>query len=279
MKQEAPLRNALWTGPRKLEHIEKLTRREILLESKRVADTGESPLLAIVDGLAASLQRLRFQAPVSHVYCPAEYARSPYAIYLNRYGRAPREIVLLGMNPGPFGMAQTGVPFGDVASVRDWLGIEAPVGKPAREHPKRPVAGFACHRSEVSGQRMWGWAKARFQTPERFFNRFFIANYCPLLFLEASGRNLTPDKLPLEQRRPLLAHCDQALRQTIEYLNPRVVLGVGKFAEQRAHEALTGLPVEVGCIPHPSPASPAANRGWEQQANEALAKYGEPLTG
>ena len=36
-----------------------------------------------------------------------------------------KRVVFLGMNPGPFGMAQVGVPFGEVAAVRDWLRIDA----------------------------------------------------------------------------------------------------------------------------------------------------------
>ena len=35
-----------------------------------------------------------------------------------------KEAVFLGMNPGLWGMAQTGVPFGTVSLVRDWMGIE-----------------------------------------------------------------------------------------------------------------------------------------------------------
>jgi single-strand selective monofunctional uracil DNA glycosylase len=178
--------------------------------------------------------------------------------------------VLLGMNPGPFGMAQTGVPFGEVALVRDWLGIEAPVARPKREHPKRPVAGFACTRSEVSGQRLWGWARERFGSPERFFERFFVANYCPLAFMEESGRNITPDKLARAEREALFAVCDRALVRTVEALRPRVVVGIGNFAAQRAAAALQRSGVAVGSAPHPSPASPAANRGWAAQMDRAL---------
>ena len=127
-----------------------------------------------------------------------------------RFG-APVRVLYFGMNPGPFGMAQTGVPFGEVAAVRDWLGIEAPVERPAREHPKRRVEGFACRRSEVSGARLWGWARARFGTPERFFARFFVWNWCPLGFLADSGANLTPAELPAAERRALEAVCDRAL--------------------------------------------------------------------
>ena len=231
-------------------------------------------LTDITDALVAELQGLTFGPPVSHVYNPLVYARAPYDLYLKRYGASPKEAVFVGMNPGPWGMAQTGVPFGEVGLVRDWLGIRAPVGKPPGEHPARPVLGLDCTRSEVSGRRVWGWVRGRFGAPEHFFSRFFIANYCPLLFMEASGRNRTPDRLPAAERRPLLAACDTALRRTVEFLEPRLVIGVGRFAESRAREALAGLDVEVGVVAHPSPANPTANRGWEALADQALVSLG-----
>ena len=171
-------------------------------------------------------------------------------------------------------MAQTGVPFGTVDLVRNWLGIEGRVDKPACEHPKRPVLGFDVAREEISGQRFWGWARKRFGTPDRFFERFFVANYCPLVFMEASGRNRTPDKLPVEEKRELFRHCDQALRRVVQTLEPGLIIGVGKFAEQRAVAALSDLDVRVGRILHPSPASPVANRGWSQQAERQMASLG-----
>lgn len=231
-------------------------------------------LLDIADALAAELRTLRFGSPVAYVYNPLEYAREAHSEYVRRYGRGRREVVLLGMNPGPWGMAQTGVPFGEVSLVRDWLGIDVPVGKPDREHPKRPIAGFACERSEVSGARLWGWARDTCVTPARFFSRFFVANYCPLSFLEESGRNRTPDKLPVEERLPLLAACDEALRKTVKHFKPKFVIGVGTFAERRALSALEGMSVTVGRILHPSPASPAANRGWATRATAELADLG-----
>lgn len=231
-------------------------------------------LKTVTDQLVTEVERLRFSAPVTHVYNPLVYARKPYDRYLELYGAAPKQVVLVGMNPGPFGMAQTGVPFGDVAMVRDWLGVSGPVDKPDREHPKRPVQGYGCPRSEVSGTRLWGWARDLFGTPDRFFSRFFVANYCPLCFMEESGRNRTPDKLAPEERKRLFAACDRALRRTIDYLQPSIVLGVGKFAESRAVEALSGLEVTVGTVLHPSPASPAANRGWAQAATKTLESYG-----
>lgn len=227
--------------------------------------------------LSGRLARIAFGPPVAHVYDPVVYACVPHRAYLERYGSPPREIVLVGMNPGPWGMAQTGVPFGEVSMVRDWLGIDGPVGHPPSEHPARPVSGFSCRRSEVSGRRLWGWAADTFGTPEAFFSRFFVANYCPLAFFDGAGRNLTPDRLPADQRTPVVAACDQALRETVLCLRPALVVGIGRFAESRARAALAGLDVQVGGITHPSPASPKANRGWEAQVRTELEQLGVAL--
>ncbi len=155
-----------------------------------------NPLLEAARALSDELALLEFPPPIAHVYDPHRYAWAPYEQYVTRYGKAPKRVVLLGMNPGPFGLMQTGVPFGEVAAVRDWMGIRAPVERPADEHAKRIIQGFDCHRSEVSGRRLWGWAALRFGSAENFFKDWFVLNYCPLALLEESGRNFTPDKLP-----------------------------------------------------------------------------------
>ncbi len=237
-------------------------------------------LLQISDDLSADLAPLTFGPPVTHVYNPLAYARAPHRAYLERYGHGPKEVLLVGMNPGPWGMAQTGVPFGAVPAVRDWLGLDDWTLEAVPEvHPKRPITGLDCTRDEVSGQRVWGWARDTFGTPERFFERFFIGNYLPLIFLEASGRNRTPDKLPAAERKALLEPCDRALRRLTKTLSPRLVVGVGVWAEQRARAALDGLGVPIGRILHPSPASPLANRGWAPRATEQLRALGVDLPG
>lgn len=234
-------------------------------------------LITTADDLSKSVDGLPFTQPITHVYNPLQYARASYADYVERYGAGVKEVILLGMNPGPWGMAQTGIPFGEVNAVRDWLGIESPIGQPARLHPKRPVLGFDCTRSEVSGQRVWGWARDTFHTPEQFFLRFFIANYCPLIFFDADGKNRTPDKIRQKERLPLLVACDRALRRTVSILQPSFVIGFGRFAEARAFEALSDMNVRVSAIPHPSPANPQANRGWKQLASETLVQLGIDL--
>ena len=221
-------------------------------------DTMES----IITSLSEQVGAMRFAAPVAHVYNPIDYARDPYLKYCKAYGRGHKVAVFLGMNPGPWGMAQTGIPFGDASMVTQWLDISGKVDRPAKEHPKRPISGFQCPRGEVSGQRLWGWAKSRFGRPGRFFSRFWVANYCPLVFMEDSGRNRTPDKLKKAEKRLLFNACDEALRRTIDLLKPEHVIGIGNFAFQQAKTALVDMDIQIGRISHPSPANPKANQGW-----------------
>src|SRR2546421_865433 len=226
-------------------------------------------LIVAARRLRDAVDKLTFDAPVTHVYNPLRYAWRAHEIYLQRYGNNPKRVLFLGMNPGPFGMAQTGVPFGQIAAVRAWLDIETKIDRPPNEHPKRPVTGFDCHRSEVSGERLWGLFAKRFGAAENFFRDHFVANYCPLAFLEESGRNRTPDKLPPRERQALFAECDTHLRAIIRILKSEWLIGVGEFAFQRAREVLeTSVrhrtnsprrPPQIGRILHPSPACPASN--------------------
>lgn len=224
--------------------------------------------------LSKGVDELSFAKPVTHVYNPLTYAAKSHRLYLEKYGAGPREVLFLGMNPGPWGMAQTGIPFGEITLARDWLGLEAPVKKPRIEHPKRPVQGFACARREVSGGRLWGWARDHFTKPEAFFKKFMVLNYCPLVFMEESGRNRTPDKLPRDERDALFALCDEAFDKLVTFYQPRWVIGVGTFAENRAKMVLGQRPLQIGRILHPSPASPAANRDWAGTAHKQLRELG-----
>jgi single-strand selective monofunctional uracil DNA glycosylase len=231
-------------------------------------------LITAARRLRAATVRLKFEPPVTHVYNPLVYAWEGHDAYLGRFGTTCKRVVFLGMNPGPFGMAQTGVPFGEVAVVRDWLRIECVVGKPQCEHPRRPIAGFACHRSEVSGRRLWGLFAERFGAPEQFFAEHLVVNYCPLAFLETSGSNRTPDKLSASERAALFAACDRHLRAVIACLQPEWVIGIGDFATKRAQEVFGNTGLKLGRILHPSPASPTANRNWKELATQQLQALG-----
>ncbi|TVQ89239.1 MAG: single-strand selective monofunctional uracil-DNA glycosylase [Deltaproteobacteria bacterium] len=231
-------------------------------------------LLDLGAALRDQLAPLRFGHPVTHVYNPLDHAWELHRAYLERFGGGTGRVVLLGMNPGPWGMAQTGVPFGEISAVRDWMGLQGQVRQPSDPHPKRPIQGLSCTRSEVSGRRLWGWAQERFGSAERFFKDFFVLNYCPLSFMEASGRNRTPNKLPASERDPLFTLCDASLRAKVQALRPRMLIGVGAFAEQRAKQVVGDLQVPIGRVLHPSPASPAANKGWAEAAEKQLQELG-----
>jgi single-strand selective monofunctional uracil DNA glycosylase len=235
-----------------------------------------SKLTASTKRLASVLRDLEFSPPVDCVYRTLDYAWEPHRQYLERYGSGTKRVVFLGMNPGPFGMAQTGVPFGEVAAVRDWMGIETQVGKPAYEHPKRPIEGFGCTRSEVSGRRLWGLFSERFENAGDFFKDHFVLNYCPLVWMSATGANLTPDKLSAAEMAPVEAACQKHLQEVIALLKPSWLIGVGGFAEERLKRAAEacGSKAVVGRVLHPSPASPAANRGWAEAAERQLAGLG-----
>ena len=232
------------------------------------------PLVDSAKRLRDAVGRLRFAEPVSYVYNPLDYAWAAHEVYLRQYGGPGKRVLFLGMNPGPFGMAQTGVPFGEIAAVRDWLKIVAKVGKPPLEHSKRPVQGFDCPRSEVSGQRLWGLFAKRFASAPDFFKEHLVVNYCPLAFMESTGRNRTPDKLPTAEREALFRACDEHLREAVHILKPEWIIGVGDFAMKRAEEVVPKGSVKIGRILHPSPASPAANRDWPGAATRQLIELG-----
>lgn len=236
--------------------------------------TTANHLIALAQELAEACDRLSFAQPVACVYNPLRYAQAAWATYCRRYATGPRPVLFLGMNPGPFGMVQTGIPFGDPGQVREFLHIDTGVEPPARQHPRRPVQGFACRRGEVSGRRLWSALALRFGSAEALFQQHFVVNWCPLAFLDDGGRNLTPDKLPLAERSTLEALCDRHLARQTEVLATHTVVGIGTFAAARARKALAGTTIRVVDVPHPSPASPLANRGWEPLFRAALAKAG-----
>ena len=235
--------------------------------------TSES-LISAAQRLSASVRKLKFAAPVRHVYNPLDYAWRAHELYLRNYGNTPKRVIFLGMNPGPFGMAQTGIPFGQIAAVRDWLGITAKIDKPRKEHPKRSVLGFDCHRSEMSGERLWGLFQKLFGTAKNFFREHIVINYCPLAFLESTGRNRTPDKLPPRERAKLFAACDEHLREVVRILEAEWLIGVGDFAAKRAHSVFTDSSPHIGQILHPSPACPASNNDWSGKVTAQLRELG-----
>lgn len=229
-------------------------------------------ILSALEQQRLACDRMSFGRPVDTVYNPYDYAWDAVRLFVETYATGPRRVLFLGMNPGPWGMAQTGVPFGEVAAVRDWMRLVPKVRAPAKHHPARPVEGLACPRSEVSGRRFWGLMGARYTSAQDFFRGHFVLNYCPLMFVSATGANLTPDKLPAREQQPLLAACDAALAGVIAALRPEFLVGVGGFAETALRRVAPDA--RVARLLHPSPASPAANRDWAGAAIRQLVTAG-----
>ncbi len=225
--------------------------------------------------LRDSCSSLRFSAPVAYTYNSLAYAITGYEAYVERYVTAPVEVLYLGMNPGPFGMAQTGVPFGEVGAVSGWLGLHALIGQPHPMHPKRPIEGFSCPRTEVSGRRLWGLFEELYGSAECFFQQCFVANFIPLIWMTKSGANITPDKLPRDERERVETLCHEHLVELIRILQPRCLIGVGAYALKQLEKAasqLDGDEYTLGTILHPSPASPIANKHWPARPKEQIAE-------
>ncbi len=232
-------------------------------------------LISLTLTLKEAVDRHTLPPSVGASYNPLSYAWPVHEAYIRRYGASRKRVLFLGINPGPFGMAQTGVPFGEIEAVRDFLKLEGAIGKPEREHPKRPILGFACKRSEVSGRRLWGLFKERFGSADNFFKEHYVINYCPLLLLTPSACNMTPDKLPAADFKALMAPCDSHLKGAIELLQPDWVVSIGGLIAKRSEKLLAKLPVSCAQILHPSPASPKANQGnWGLLATQQLQEQG-----
>lgn len=145
--------------------------------------------------LNEKLGTLSFTSPVQFVYNPVKYAFDMYAAFLRKYCNSEKKILLLGMNPGPWGMVQTGIPFGEINMVKDWYKIEARINKPQRECPEREVMGLNCSRTEISGKRIYDFFKNISETPEVFFQDTYLYNFCPLALMQNGGKNITPSSL------------------------------------------------------------------------------------
>lgn len=205
---------------------------------------------------------------VAHVTNPLDYAWGFHEQFIDKWSGFGATTLLLGMNPGPYGMAQTGVPFGATAMARDILQIEErDVKTPPDAHPKRPIEGLSMERQEVSGTRFWSMLSDHYGSTEAIFSNIFVVNHCPLLILGETGRNVTPVDLPKSTIEPVLKACDRHLKSVVDIMGIETVVGVGNYAKKRAQSVLTD--VHIDAMWHPSPASPLANRngGADWRAN------------
>ncbi|XP_022186401.2 single-strand selective monofunctional uracil DNA glycosylase isoform X2 [Nilaparvata lugens] len=220
---------------------------------------------------------LLLRSTVEYIYNPLEYAYDVHKNFVHKYCSSSKKILFLGMNPGPWGMMQTGVPFGDVISVKKWLKITGVIRKPLKEHRLRPVSGFDCKRIEVSGKRFWAFAQQLSHgNPALFFSNCFVHNYFPLVLMTESGKNVTPADLKPAEKKELESVCDESLCSVIDLLQIEVIIAIGRYTEKRVNAALKKTPknVHVVYIMHPSPRNPKSNQEWMPNVINCLSENG-----
>ncbi|PSN56774.1 hypothetical protein C0J52_02685, partial [Blattella germanica] len=218
----------------------KLLMAIIIEKSTALSDT----LLAIERKQCCKLESLHFSSPIEFIYNPLEYAYDLHSKFVHRFCNSPKIILFLGMNPGPWGMSQTGIPFGEIQVVKEWLKLSGTVGHPVKEHPSRQVLGLDCKRSEISGKKFWGFFQNLCGEPETFFQHSFVYNYCPFAFMTETGKNITPAELKISERQAINEICDEALCDVLRLLEVEIIIAIGRFAETRAAKAVKGTELE-----------------------------------
>lgn len=224
-------------------------------------------------------QELTFNEKVETYYNPLTYALPVHEAYLNKFGNEPKQAFFLGMNPGPWGMAQTGIPFTDPYIARDWMDLpQKSVGTPKNEREDRPVKGWESERKEASGQRLHGYFRRLYGSLESFFEIGIVQNYCPLVMYANDGTNLTPEDLLKDDREKIFKACGPYIEQLLHFYEPEVLVGIGRFGQRRLANVADLSQEEVFYLPHPSPASPIATRNggdyWRNLVKETLEEAG-----
>lgn len=66
-------------------------------------------LHAIESQMSLELKTINFPNNIVAIYNPLEYAEAIHCEYMSKYLDGIKKVLFIGMNPGPFGMCQTGV--------------------------------------------------------------------------------------------------------------------------------------------------------------------------
>ncbi|XP_055849953.1 single-strand selective monofunctional uracil DNA glycosylase [Episyrphus balteatus] len=221
--------------------------------------------------LNKELANLKFPN-ITHVYNPIEYAFDLHCQYLKKYLNGPKKMLLIGMNPGPNGMAQNGVPFGNTNTVKNLMKIEGQVEQPPSLHPKRPVTGLACKTEEPSGVRIWTLIGKLAGSLEIFSQQCFMHNFCPLAFFDVQGKNITPGELKGDVKAEVRNICLKYLEQEIQLIQPEIIIAIGSYVgdcmKRLAKQSIyIGSNIKILQLAHPSPRS-VNNNNWPEKATE-----------
>lgn len=229
-------------------------------------------LIDLTEEFNKKLNELQFDFD-GFVYNPLNYASLLHNQFLNRNTNTIDNL-FMGMNPGPFGMAQNGVPFGATSKVKDFLKINGSVDLVLDAHPKLPIVGLEMKREEESGKRFWSVMEEIYGNCEEFFKHSFATNYCPLAFIDkgSTAKNITPDKLSKQDQKKIELVCDEFLEKQINILKPKRIIAIGRYSEKMALKNKDKI--EVLYLFHPSPANPKGFSYWKEgKAKEDIEKW------
>ena len=234
--------------------------------------TFKKKLINLTEAFNNKLNKIHFSF-TGIIYNPLDYAKDNYYEYLQNYVNEYIDNIFLGMNPGPYGMVQTGIPFGEINYVKNYLKINNTVNKPKTEHCKKIITGMNTERSEISGFRFWSLIKSKYQTAELFAEKNAVLNYCPLCFIENTqkGKNITPEMLSKSDKNQINICCDEYLKNIIMLIQPKKLIGIGSYAYKRFCKVST-LPTFY--MLHPSPLNPKANKNWIENEKNFLIENG-----
>jgi len=261
-----------------------------------VVNTVADQILAASDRLS---ERLAALPPVGDLVAldPTRYCRSAWAAYLQMAARLGC-VLVVGMNPGPHGMAQTGVPFTD-----PWIVDELDLQAPRADVPPAdiPAVGSWRHRShrargvlgskrEESAKRLWPLlreicapyaavgpsADKIAEATRRVCNEVLLVNALPICWLDPAGKNVSAEQVekraPAQVREGLRDLVNEWLQAVADILRPAAVIGVGRWAREFVTDLdvdhFVEIPFRDG-IKHPSP-SAGSEAAWRAEAEPIL---------
>jgi len=195
------------------------------------------------------------------VWNPALYALDIYQEYLTKFPPEPGAILALGLNPGPYGMAQTGIPFTDCRTASGALGMEMTIpGKAPDDLISRLKKANGKWRGtyERSSLGMYRFLILAWGDIKTAYRNWFVGNPCPLLFLDPERWNVTPADPRLRRMKEVGELRQRAVIGFSEILNPRGIVCFGKDVAKAVGEVAIRQvgPDRVVFYEHPARAVP-----------------------
>jgi single-strand selective monofunctional uracil DNA glycosylase len=219
---------------------------------------------------------------------PGRYGERWHARFRRAYPMSPRPLLVFGLNPGPYGMAQTGVPFTDLKRLesalpglwKDLVASGEPVTRPGLAPPS--LARHLTRTFESSSVRVYRFLERAYGRPELALREVVFVNPCPLLFIDPeTGANRTPADLPraLRARKAAeLVHAFEELRratvlEAVAELEPRGAILLGRDVAAAVGEALRAALGARSVVEweHPARAVPET---WSRGLADELRKRG-----